>query len=30
MVQALANELMETLEDNVIWVVTLLFLCALV
>jgi hypothetical protein len=29
MVQALAGDLVETLEDNVIWVVALLFLCAL-
>ena len=29
MVQALANDVMETIEDNVIWVVALLFLCAL-
>jgi hypothetical protein len=29
MVQALAGDFIETIEDNVIWVVGLLFLCAL-
>jgi hypothetical protein len=29
MVQVLANDLIETIEDHVIWVVALLFLCAL-
>jgi len=30
MTKALAGDVIETIEDNVIWVVALLFVCALV